>query len=433
MKKGALFKSIRVMLVLVISLIAAFLLVTLRPEPVRQTPEETGRLVEVMAAEAVRTHVIIEGFGTVEPREALKVVAEVPGRIVGMADTFEEGGFFEKNTVLIDIDPRNYQLEADRCRVQIRQVDAEIKHLEQEILNLKSSFEIAKADTALAKADYLRQKDLAAGNVVSQSAIDKAEQRYLASYEHLQSLENQMALTGPKKEQLYAQRDMCRVMQQKAELDLEKARITAPFDGWVLEKAVESGQHVGTGQHLGTIYLDGGLEIEVRIPVKDLKWLPPILDPDHPVEAEIGYNQDDSTQTWKGRLIRMKAQMEKRTRTLPVVIAIDETRPKGDENEGMRLRPGMFVRVRIKGKEINRAHVLPRHVVHPGDLVYTVNDRRLKIQPVRVLHTHKDTVIVTEGLSDGDRIIKSPLSSPVEGMLLRIKAEDNLDSGSTPE
>jgi RND family efflux transporter MFP subunit len=424
MKKGALFKTIRVLLVLGVSLIAAFLLLALRPEPVRQTPEETGRLVEVAPAKAVKTHVIVEGFGTVEPQEALKLVSEVPGRIVGLADAFEEGGFFQKNTVLIHIDPRNYQLEVDRCAVQIRQADAEIKRLEQEVLNLKASLEIAKSDTALAKADYLRQKDLVETNVVSQSALDKAEQRYLNSYERLQSLENQMALTGPKKEQLLAQRDMCRVMLQKADLDLEKTRIKAPFDGWVLEKAVEAGQHVAAGQYLGTVYLDGALEIEVRVPVKDLKWLPRALDPDHPVEAEIAFDNDGSTHTWQGRMIRMKAQMEKRTRTMPVIIGVEDSPVRGGETAGMRLTPGMFVRVQIQGKEIDRAYVLPRHVVHPGDVVYTVNDQRLKMKPVRVLHTHQETVIITEGLSDGERIVTSPLSSPMEGMLLRIKGQD---------
>ena len=424
MKKGALYKTVRVILVLAVSLIAAFVLVALRPEPVRQTPQETGRLVEVMPAKAVKTHMVIEGFGTVEPQEALKLVAEVPGQIVRMADTFEEGLFFEKDTTLISIDPRNYQLEVDRCRVQIRQADAEIKRLDQEVLNIKASLEIAKSDTALAKADYIRQKDLVERNVVSQSALDKAEQRYLASFERLQSLENQMALMDPRKEQLNAQREMYRVMHKKAQLDLERTGIMAPFDGWVLEKAVEAGQHVGTGQYLGTIYADGALEIEVRIAVKDLQWLPAGIDPDHPVEAEIVFGHNDTTHIWEGRLIRMKAQMEKRTRTLPVIIGIHDTRPKGREKEGVRLRPGMFVRVKIKGKEISRAFVLPRHVVHAGDVVYTVNDRRLKIKPVRVLRTYKETVIVTEGLSDGERIIKSPLSSPMEGMLLRIETEE---------
>jgi RND family efflux transporter MFP subunit len=424
MKKGALFKTIRVLLVLVISLIAALLLLALRPEPVRQTPEETGRLVEVMPVKAVRTRVVVDGFGTVEPQDALKLVAEVPGVIVGMADTFEEGGFFEKNTVLIHIDPRNYELEVDRSRVQIRQVEAEIKRLEQEVLNLKASLEIAESDTALANAEYLRQKDLVKRNVVSQSALDKAEQRYLASFERLQSLENQMALMGPKKEQLLAQRDMSQVMHRKAKLDLEKTSIAAPFDGWVLEKAVEAGQHVGTGQHLGTIYSDRALEIEVRIPMKDLKWLPRSPDPNHPVEAEIDFGGDGTTHTWQGRMVRMKAQIEKRTRTLPVIIGIEDTLVKGGEEEDMRLRPGMFVRVKIQGKEIDGAYVLPRHVVHPGDVVYTVNNQRLKIKPVRVLHTHQETVIITDGLSDGERIIKSPLSSPTEGMLLKIKTQD---------
>jgi RND family efflux transporter MFP subunit len=424
MKKGALFKTIRVLLVLAISLIAALFLLALRPEPVRQTPEETGRLVEVMPVKAVSTHVVIESFGTVEPQDALKLVAEVPGVIVGMADAFEEGGFFEKGAVLIHIDPRNYQLEVDRCTVQIRQTDAEIKRLEQEVLNLKASLEIAQSDTTLAKADYLRQKDLVERNVVSQSTLDKAEQRYLTSYERLQSLENEMALTGPRKEQLYAQRDMSRVMLQKAELDLEKTRITTPFDGWVLEKAVEVGQHVAAGQHLGTIYLDGALEIEVRIPMKDLKWLPRSLDPNHPVAAEIEFGGDGTTHTWKGRMVRMKAQIETRTRTLPVIIGIEDTLVRGGKEADMRLRPGIFVRVRIKGRKIDRAYVLPRHVVHPGDVVYTVNDQRLKIKPVRVLHTYQETVIITEGLSDGEHIIKSPLSSPMEGMLLRIGAQD---------
>jgi len=160
MKKGALFKTARVILVLGLSLVAAFLLLALRPEVERQVPEDTGRLVEVMPVEAGKTHMIIETFGTVEPSEALKLVAEVPGQIVRIADTFEEGLLFEKDTTLIRIDPRNYQLEVDRCSVQIRQADAEIKRLEQEVLNLKASLEIARSDTALAKADYTRQKDL---------------------------------------------------------------------------------------------------------------------------------------------------------------------------------------------------------------------------------------------------------------------------------
>jgi hypothetical protein len=178
--------------------------------------------------------------------------------------------------------------------------------------------------------------------------------------------------------------------------------------------------------------LDGALEIEVQIPVRDLKWLPPAIESDHPVEAEIVFGHDDAPQTWKGRVVRMKAQMEQRTRTLPVIVEIEDSLAEQNGNRGMRLRPGMFVRVQIKGLKIDRAYVLPRHAVHPGDVVYTVNNGRLKTIPVHVLRTHKETVIITDGLSEGDRIIKSPLAAPMEGMLLRIKTEDGSRSTLSP-
>ncbi|MBW2410906.1 MAG: hypothetical protein JRF72_13995 [Deltaproteobacteria bacterium] len=113
--------------------------------------------------------------------------------------------------------------------------------------------------------------------------------------------------------------------------------------------------------------------------------------------------------------------MDDRTRTLPIIVEVDEA-PGDAENKGSwRLRPGMFVSVKIKGKEIDQAFVLPRHVVYPGDIVYTVKDNRLKIQSVNVLRAYKDTVIVSQGLSVGDQIIKTPLSAATDGMLVRVK------------
>jgi multidrug efflux pump subunit AcrA (membrane-fusion protein) len=84
----------------------------------------------------------------------------------------------------------------------------------------------------------------------------------------------------------------------------------------------------------------------------------------------------------------------------------------------------MFVTVKIKGKDVEQAFVLPRHVVYPGDIIYTVEGDRLKIKSVDILRTFKDSVIVSQGLSDGERIIKTPLSDATDGMLVRVKTDD---------
>ena len=424
MKKGGLFKTIRVFVVLFIALVIAVVLVIMRPRAERQVPVDKGLLVEVLPAKTEDVEMVVESFGTVAPRESLKLVAQVRGPIVDIDPAFEEGGFVHKNTRLIQIDPRTYRLAVERRIVQIKQAEAELKRLEQEVVNLKARMKIARSDVKLAKNEYLRLKKLIDRKVIAQSQLDKSEQAYLASQERLQALDNQMALTDPQKEQLIAARDMARVMHQEAKLDLERSSIVAPFEGWVLEKAIEVGQYVNIGQQLGKIYSAGQLDIEVRIPTKDLKWFPEDMGQETPLLADVVFKNAGNEHIWRGRVARIKAMMDERTRTLPMVIEIDETPATERPQNPFGLRPGMFVTVRIKGKKIQNVFVLPRYLIYPGDVVYTVKDDTLKSNRVKILRGYKDTVIIGSGLSEGAFIVKSPLSSPMDEMRVRVKTED---------
>ena len=421
MKKGVLYKTIRVFAVLLVAVAIAVTLVILRPKAKRQIPVEKGRLVEVLPARAEDVQMIVESFGTVVPRESLKLVAQVPGAIVDLSPAFKEGSFIKKGTRLIQIDPRTYELEVKRRSVQIKQSEAELRRLKQEVVNLQTRVKIAKSDATLAENEYLRLKKLIQRKVIAQSQLDKSEQAYLASLERLQALENQMALIGPQKEQLIAARDMAEVMYEQAKLDLERSGIDAAFDGWVLEKAIEVGQHVTVGQQLGSIYRSGKLDIEVRIPAKDFKWFPTGLGQDAAVAVDVLYENAGQNYTWSGHVARIMAMMDERTRTLPMVIEVDEPAINEQKKNYFRLRPGMFVTVQIKGKEIQAAFVVPRYVVYPGDVVYTVKDNHLRIQEVNILRSYKDLVIINGGLTEGELIVKTPLSAVKDGMRVRLK------------
>ena len=424
MKKGAFFKTIRVFIVLLVAVVIAATLVIVRPKAKRQVPVEKGRLVEVFPARAEDVQMVVESFGTVEPRELLKLVAQVRGPIVDISPSFKEGSFIKKGTRLIQIDPRTYELEVKRRKVQIKQTEAELKRLKQEVVNLQSRVKIAKSDANLANNEYLRLKKLIDRKVIAQSQLDKSEQVYLASQERLQALENQMALIGPQKEQLIAARDMANVMYEQAQLDLERSSMDASFDGWVLEKAIEVGQHVNVGQQLGSIYRFGKLDIVVRIPSKDFQWFPAGFGQGTPVAADVLFENAGELYTWNGHVARVKAMMEERTRTLPMVIEVDEFANDGQKKNSFRLRPGMFVTIKIRGKKIDQAFVVPRHVVYPGDVVYTVKDDHLKIKVVNILRSYKDSIIINEGLSEGELVVKTPLSSVKDGMSVRLKTDD---------
>ena len=57
--------------------------------------------------------------------------------------------------------------------------------------------------------------------------------------------------------------------------------------------------------------------------------------------------------------------------------------------------------------------------------IVTVNERVIEVcWNIEAVRGYKDTVIIGEGLSEGAFIVKSPLSSPMDGMRVRVKTEN---------
>ncbi len=156
MKKGFLFKTIRVAIVIVTAVAIAGILIYFRPKPERSIPVKSGRLVDVIPAKSEETNMFIETYGTVKPREVLRITAEVRGRIVSIDSSFDEGEFVEMGAGLIKIDPETYALEVERQKVLLKQTKAELARLDQETINLQASLEIASSDLVLSKKELNR-------------------------------------------------------------------------------------------------------------------------------------------------------------------------------------------------------------------------------------------------------------------------------------
>ncbi len=420
-KKYFILRSIRAIVVIGVATLIAIILVKIKPSAERMTPPDNGLLVEVMPVRAENIPMMIEAYGTVKAREILKLFAEVKGKIMKIDSAFKEGAFVTTGQTLIKIDPRSYSLEVERRKIETSQVDAELKRLQQEVLNIQTSIKIAKSEAELAKAEFFRLKTLTGKKVVAQTTLDQAEKRYLSSLDRVQTLDNQLALTGPSRENLLAQRDLISVQLKQAEIDLEKTSITTPFNGRVQNKIVEVNQYVNAGEYLGSIYRAGAYDIEVRLPVGDLKWLPNMFKQQLTPEVEVFFGSNDNSYSWKGRLARIKAQLDEKTRTLPVVVEIDENSNSYSEQTAFQMRPGIFVTVRIKGKEIEQLFVLPRYMVHADDIVYLVNNNQLHFRSVKVLRRFKESVYIVDGLANGDLVVKTPLSAVTDGMRVRLK------------
>ncbi|CCK81476.1 efflux RND transporter periplasmic adaptor subunit [Desulfobacula toluolica] len=419
------FRFLRVVIVLAVAVGAAKLLISLKEKPEKKQIVKTPPSVKIMVVKPVSKTMTIDAYGTVKPRKLVKIAVEVPGRIDYLHPSFIEGGMIGKGDLLVGIDQRSYQLERQTGQVRIRQANADIESLKQDIENLKNDILLSTANVDLTQKELERVKTLTRNQFASKNSLDKAEQQYLQAKIQLQNIRNRLFLTDTLMEQKKAALAMARVDLQKADLALQKTRINSEFNGFVLDKFVEKAEYVTPGQILGAMYQKNSLDVDVRIPLEKMKWIESFfLNGKMPVAKVIVANFDSiKTYVWDAKVARLKANIDEKTRTLPMTLEI--LNPDVKIKHIFDLRPGTFVKCSIMGQTYDNLFVLPRHLLRDGDVFFTVNDSHLKMKKVTVLRKFEEEIYISKGLAPGDKIITSPLPGAREGMALTIKSNGN--------
>ena len=423
------FRLIRVVIVLGIAVGLAFWLYATRHRPEKQEVVHAAPGVRVITAEAGSHTMTVEAYGTVVPRKKVNLAAEVAGRVDYLNPDFREGAAIKADDLLVRIDQRSFILDRDAARARVRQAKADISRLAREIENYRSDEKLARQNVALTKTEWDRVSKLSQNQFASKNSVDKAEQLYLSARIQLQSVENRLALTPAMMEQLKAALAMAENNLAKARLVLEKSEIRSGFDGYLLTKQVEIGEFVPAGKVLGTFYGGGELDVDVRIPMEELAWIKQLFDSGHQPVAEVAIANFNGDMTWTARVARIKANIDEKTRTLPITIEIGNHQGQNGAPvlEGadpfLLLKPGTFVRCRILGETHEHIFVLPRHLIHNHNHLYLVVNGKLEIRKVTVLRKYEDRVFISDGLAQGELIVSSPLPGAVSGMPLAVKAE----------
>ena len=414
-------RFLRVIVVLVIAIALAKLLISLKKEPEKKEIIKTPPSVKVMQATPVSKVMTVDAYGTVKPRKLVKIAVEVPGRIDYIHPSFIEGGVIEKGEVLIGIDQRSYKLDRQTGQVRIRQAKTAIESLKQDIKNLRNDILLSKANVNLTQKELKRITALSENQYASKNSLDKAEQQYLQAKIALQNINNRLSLTDTLMGQKTASLSMAQVDFQKADLALDKTQIRSDFNGFVLDKFAEKGEYVNPGQALGSIYQKGSLDVDVRIPLEKMKWIGASFENGKTPDAKVMVANFEGMKpfVWKAKVVRVKAKIDEKTRTLPMTLEI--LTPDVKIKNIFDLKPGTFVKCSIVGERYENIFVLPRYLLKRDDILFTVNGNHLKMKKVNVLRKFEDEIYINKGLAPGDEIIFSPLPGAIEGMELTIK------------
>lgn len=164
----------------------ALLIKFFKTEPV--TAKESVAVPQVRTA-IVQRHLeglTVESDGSVVPYREIELSAEVAGRIIQRTDICRVGNYVTAGTLLIRIDPRDYELEEERLEKELQQATVALDELAQEIEGVESLIELAEKEVALRVREMNRQRNLV--GVVTSTDMERAEANELAARNSLITL-----------------------------------------------------------------------------------------------------------------------------------------------------------------------------------------------------------------------------------------------------
>ena len=150
----------------------------------------------------------------------------------------EAGTTVKKGQILAQLDDRQLTADRDAAAAKVGSLDADLKNWE--------------AGAKVAEAARDRAEKLWAANIIAKSEEEKAKYQYDATEFEVQR-----------------QREDLRVAQEtlrSLDLELEKTRITAPFDGIVARRYLRAGQQVAKNDRLFWISAVSPLRVKFALP-----------------------------------------------------------------------------------------------------------------------------------------------------------------------
>jgi membrane fusion protein (multidrug efflux system) len=196
-----------------------------QPQPVTPKASEPGSTTLSVSGPIIVEHQVdltAQRDGLVE-----KIYFDAPARV-------------NAGTLLAQLDDRQIKSNLEAARAKTRSIAADLKNWQ--------------AEAEVLKADYSRQQHLMELGLTSQEQLEHA--KYKAESDQWDILRVAETLNTAKEEE------------HSLELELEKTRVTAPFNGLIARRYVREGQNVPKGERLFWVTAEAPLLMRFTLPEK---------------------------------------------------------------------------------------------------------------------------------------------------------------------
>ena len=372
--------------ILFVTIAGAILIARSGKDPTREEPTQAALLVDVVQPQIEQGSFTVRAQGTVSPRVQTSMASEVSGKIISMSEDFVAGGVFARDQVLARIDPSDYE----------------------------TALLAAEAELAAARATLADE----------QARSDAAREDFRRLYGDSREPTN-LLLRLPQVARARAAVQAQQAAVERARRNLERTRITLPFNGMVRSRDANLGQYVTTGTNLGTAFSTDRAEVRLPVSESDLAFLDiPLTESGSNINRPVTLIGSVAGQParWDARLVRTEGVVDSNTRLTYLVVVIEDPYGLEPDADKPALPMGTFVEAQIPGRDASGLVLLPAEALHNDNRVYLAGENdELEIREVEIVRATPREVYVSGPVGADDRVITTAIPAPVPGLKLNVR------------
>jgi multidrug efflux system membrane fusion protein len=302
--------------------------------------------------------VTLSGLGSVVPTDAVTIHTRVDGQL--MVVKFKEGQKVQKGDLLMQVDPRPYEVQLLQAEGQMAKDEAALKDARIDL----------KRDETLVKEGILPQQQLDSQTSTADQAAAavKSDQAGVAS----------------------------------AKLNLVYCNITAPVSGTVGLRLVDPGNMVHATDTTGLVVITplSPIDVMFTIPADNIQHV--LANSQNAKALTVdAYDRDFVKKLASGTLLAVDNQVDPTTGTVRLKAEF--------ANKDNALFPNQFVNAKLGTDILHDALIVPAAAVQRsprGNFVYVVRaDSTVEQRTVEILLTEADSIALKSGLAEGDKVV----------------------------
>lgn len=381
-----------------------------QPQPLETREKAWAVLVQPVAFASISPNLRL--FGRTESPRTAHLTAGIAADVIDVGVL--EGQRVSQGQELIRLDDREVALLLTQYEAEIRDIEAQTElELQKHANNLKALAHEREL-LALARKEVERARKLAKTNLGSQSQTDAAQQ---AVERQILSVDNRnLAIKqhGSILAQLDSRLSRARAVRDRAQLDLDRTRISSPFDGRATRVEVVRGDRVKVGDPLVSLYDGSSLEIRAQVPTRYLPRVRQSLVENKPLEAHSRVDEIDL----RAVLNRIAGEVRAGSGGADALFRIITPSPW--------IPLGRTVELVVDLPPVDATVELPLEAIYGTDRIFILNGDRMKsIRVERVGEIHRlggesRVLVHSDELEAGQQVIVTQLPNAIDGLRVRV-------------